>query len=168
MPVRGEILADAVAALRGGDTARALALADGLLARDGSDPDALTVRGMALQARGAVQDAIAAMRAAHAADPANPARAVNLGLALKAGGLHDEAVVMLQQAVAARPQHAPGLANLGSCLIAAGGTFPSNESAPSGWMIDLLSGERVQTTRTQRGDFEPRQPSGLCLWVPDG
>ena len=54
------------------------------------------------------------------------------------------------------------------CLIAAGGTFPSNESAPSGWMIDLLSGERVQTTRTQRGDFEPRQPSGLCLWVPDG
>ena len=119
MPVRGEILADAVAALRGGDTARALALADGLLARDGSDPDALTVRGMALQARGAVQDAIAAMRAAHAADPANPARAVNLGLALKAGGLHDEAVVMLQQAVAARPQHAPGLANLGSCLIAA-------------------------------------------------
>ena len=58
--------------------------------------------------------------------------------------------------------------NRRSCLIAAGGTFPSNESAPSGCMIDLLSGERVQTTRTQRGDFEPRQPSGLCLWVPDG
>ena len=55
-----------------------------------------------------------------------------------------------------------------SCLIAAGGTFPSNEPAPSGWMIDLLSGEPVQTTRTERGDFEPRQPLGLGLWVSDG
>jgi len=58
--------------------------------------------------------------------------------------------------------------NRRSCLIASGGTVPSNECAPSGCMIDLLSGERVQTTRTQGGDFEPRQPSGLCLWVPDG
>ncbi len=54
------------------------------------------------------------------------------------------------------------------CLIAAGGVFPSNESAPSGRIINLLSGERVLTKRTQRGDFEPPLPPDLCLWVPDG
>ena len=118
--MRGEILADAVAAMRGGRPDRALALVAPLLARDGGDADALTVRGMALQAAGALDDAVAAMRAAHEADPGNPARAVNLGLMLKAGGQHDQAVAMLQQAVAARPQHGPSLANLGSCLIAAG------------------------------------------------
>ncbi len=118
--MRGEILADAVAALRGGQAGRALALVAPLLERDGADADALTVRGMALQASGALGDAVAAMRAAHGADPGNPARAVNLGLMMKAGGQHAQAVAMLQQAVAQRPQHGPTLANLGSCLIAAG------------------------------------------------
>ncbi|QNE07427.1 2OG-Fe(II) oxygenase family protein [Croceicoccus marinus] len=117
--MRSEILAEAVAALRAGQAGRALALVAPLLQRDPADADALTVRGMALQATGAQDDAIAAMRAAHEADPGNPARAVNLGLMLKAGGRHDQAVAMLQHAVAARPQHGPSLANLGSCLIAA-------------------------------------------------
>ncbi len=117
--MRGEVLAGAVAALRGGEPDRALALLAPLLERDGGDADALTVRGMALQAAGKLPGAVAAMRAAHDADPGNPARAVNLGLMLKAGGQHEQAVAMLRQAVAARPQHAPSLANLGSCLIAA-------------------------------------------------
>ena len=53
-------------------------------------------------------------------------------------------------------------------LMATGSTFPSNESASSGRVIDLLSGERVQTKRTPIGDFEQPLPLDLCLWVPDG
>jgi hypothetical protein len=38
--------------------------------------------------------------------------------------------------------------------------------ARSGWLIDLLTGQRMCAEQTKGAGFTPPTPSHLCLWMP--
>lgn len=41
-----------------------------------------------------------------------------------------------------------------------------DETAQSGWLIDLLTGKRTRAEQTKGAGFTPPIPSHLCLWMP--
>jgi tetratricopeptide (TPR) repeat protein len=81
-------------------------------------PEAMRLLGLGrdLQAKGRLEEAIAAYRRAAALAPAAPEAHNNLGNALLEAGRPEEAAPCYRQALALRPDFAPALINLGNAL----------------------------------------------------
>jgi protein O-GlcNAc transferase len=99
-------------ALRRGDSAAALALAEQLRAASADDPDVLAHLGLALKASGRLPEAVAALEASVARRPDHAATLVNLARSLRENGQRQRALHTFKQALA----QAPGDAAIWSML----------------------------------------------------
>ncbi len=113
-----DLEARATAALRTGNPALALDLADQALARAGSSPPATlhAIRGVILRALKRPAEAVAAYERALAAGAAPPTLHNNYGNALRAVGRHAEAEAQFRLALQGQPDYPEALHNLGLLL----------------------------------------------------
>ncbi|HEY2864318.1 MAG TPA: tetratricopeptide repeat protein, partial [Casimicrobiaceae bacterium] len=105
-------MAQARQALAEGDTERAAALWDEVLAADPSEPEALFHRGNREREAGQYESAVASYRQALLRAPGHAGVLNNLGLAYEAQGRTDQAEACYREVLAASPHHPDALANL--------------------------------------------------------
>jgi predicted O-linked N-acetylglucosamine transferase (SPINDLY family) len=105
-------VAQARQALAEGDTERAAALWDEVLAADPSEPEALFHRGNREREAGQYESAVASYRQALLRAPGHAGVLNNLGLAYEAQGRTDQAEACYREVLAASPHHPDALANL--------------------------------------------------------
>ncbi|RMD87750.1 MAG: tetratricopeptide repeat protein [Alphaproteobacteria bacterium] len=124
-----QALAQALALLKQGDSARAQTLLERILHHAPTQPDALQLIGLVARGRGDNAAAVDWFRRSLAANPAQPHVWNNLGNALCALGRHGEAITAYEKALALRADYGEAWLNLGLARAATG----AHEAALAGY-----------------------------------
>ena len=112
----GQLLADAVAAQRGGNPAEAIRLSQAVLERSPDHPDAMQILAVAFAQTGKLPEATATFRRALAVAPNDGGLHFNFGILLSRTGDADGAEHAFRSAIAATPDHVEALYSLGHLL----------------------------------------------------